>query len=468
MSRIYGSNGVFDNLLSLQKRNYLLRMYLFCQNTLKTDKQIIFEQTPLGQLRKILPIEKLSKLIPERKSKSGAPGWANAEGMIAMLFLQSYTQLSDRKFIDHFNGNWQMQMFCGMQLALNETIKDRNLMSRIRAEVSKCLNLEEFQTILLKDWKSYLENTHVGMSDATVYESYMRYPTDVKLLWECCEYLQRELEKLHEKLGLKFSSKRYAKKKQTYLLYARRRKKPYRLTRKMRKTLLQLTGRLQETLQEKLNTYAAHAGSAELQPVFGKLRIIRKIITQQRYLITYPDSKLSDRILSLHKPYVRAIVRGKETKTVEFGAKAHVIQVDGINYIEHLSYDAFNETTRLRRSILKHKQLFGKCFQWSADAIYATNKNRTYTTAARITTNFVPKGHPKDDPAEKQMKALLNKERSTRLEGSFGTEKNYYGLAKVKARKQATEVLCIYFAVMTANAVRISNRQQNTLLRQAA
>jgi transposase, IS5 family len=443
-------------------------MYLFCQNSLKTEKQIIFEQTALGHLRIALPIENLSKLLPVRERKMGAPSWVNAEGMIAMLFLQSYTQLSDRKFIDHFNGNWQMQMFCGIQLAVNELIKDRNLMSRLRSYVSRYLNLEEFQTLLMKEWKPYLVNTHVGMSDATVYESYMRYPTDVKLLWECCEYLQGEMEKLYAKLGLKFSSKRYAKKKQVYLLYAKRRKKPYRLTRKMRKILLRLTEKLQQQLQEKLNAYAPLASPVELLAVFEKLRIIKQIIIQQQYLILHKDSKLSERILSLHKPYVRAIVRGKEIKAVEFGAKAHVLQIDGINYIEHLSYNAFNETTRLRTSILKHKQLFGKCFQWSADAIYATNKNRTYTTSLKITTNFVPKGHPKDDPAEKQMKALLNKERSTRLEGSFGTEKNYYGLAKVKARKEATERLCIYFNVMTANAVRICRKMEIPAHQQAA
>lgn len=442
-------------------------MYLFCQNSLKTEKQIIFEQTSLGGLRNTLPIQQLSELLPVRKHKTGAPGWVSTEGMIAMLFLQSYTQLSDRKFIDHFNGNWQLQMFCGVQLALNESIKDRNLMSRIRGYVSAHLDLDKFQTLLIKEWKPYLEHTHVGMSDATVYESYLRYPTDVKLLWECCEYLQGKLGKLYEKLGLKFSSKRYAKKKQGYLLYAKRRKKSHRLTQKIRKILLRLAQKLQQQLQEKLDLYAPQASPAELLPVFEKLRIIKQVITQQHYLLTHKDAKLSDRILSLHKPYVRAIVRGKEIKAVEFGAKAHVLQVDGINYIEHLSYKAFNEGTRLRTSILKHRQLFGKCSQWSADAIYATNKNRTYTTSLEITTNFVPKGRSKNDPAEKQMKALLNKERSTRLEGSFGTEKNYYGLAKVKARKQATEKLCIYFAVMTANAVRISRRTK-PLLQQAA
>jgi hypothetical protein len=230
----------------------------------------------------------------------------------------------------------------------------------------------------------------------------------------------------------------------------------------MRKMLLGLTERLLDRLQEKINVYAPQAGPIELVAVFQQLRLIKQVITQQRYLIAHKGSKLSDRILSLHKPYVRAIVRGKEIKAVEFGAKAHVVQIDGINCIEHLSYKAFNETTRFRISLIKHKQLFGKCFQWSADAIYATNKNRRYATSLKITTNFIPKGHPKDDPSEKQMKALLNKERSTRLEGSFGTEKNYYGLAKVKARKEATERLCIYFAVMTANAVRMSRKMEGS------
>ena len=32
--------------------------------------------------------------------------------------------------------------------------------------------------------------------------------------------------------------------------------------------------------------------------------------------------------------YVRPIVRGKETKSVEFGAKVNNIQIDGISFIE--------------------------------------------------------------------------------------------------------------------------------------
>lgn len=444
--------------MSPNKPNYLLLMYLFCQQTLKTEKEIIFEHTELGKLRKALPIEKLGELLPKKKHKSGAPGWVTHHGMIAMLFLQAYTKFSDRKFIDHFNANWQMQMFCGTQLPLNQTIKDRNLMSRIRKQIAQHLDLAKFQTMLVSHWKPLMADTHVGMSDATVYESHMRYPTDVKLLWECCEYLQGQLKKFNEQLGTKHSSQNYNKKKQGYLSYARRRKKPYQLTKKMRKQLLALAEKLQHKLQKKIKQYSAKETPEELCSVFEKLRTIKQIIAQQKYLLTNKNSKLADRILSLHKPYVRPIVRGKETKAVEFGAKVHMLQVDGINIIEHLDYNAFNESTRFKESILKHKQLFGNCTHWSADAIYATNKNRKYATAKKMTTNFIPKGIIKDDPQEKQIKFLLNKERSTRLEGSFGVEKNYYGLSKVKARKKETEMLSIYFGVMTANAVRISQR----------
>lgn len=443
-------------------------MYLFCQNCLRTEKEIIFEHTELSHLKKALPLKELSELLPQKRTRSGAQSWFDRQGLISLLFLQSYTQLSDRKFIDHLNGNWQMQMFCGIQLSIYEPIQDRNLMSRVRKYVSRFLNLADFQKTLIDHWKPFMKDTHVGMSDATVYESLMRYPTDVKLLWECCEYLQGQIRRLSEFLRIETRDKIYTRKRQEYLSYARRRKKPYRLTRKMRKQLLVLTEKSLAKLQNKINRALPSIPPAELSAVFEKIRTIKLIISQQRYLLTHKGSKIADRILSLYKPYVRAIVRGKETKPVEFGAKVHVMQTDGINYVEHFTYNAFNETTRLKLSVIKHKQLFGRCFHWSADAIYATNKNRKYLTERGVITNFVPKGITKEDIQTKEIKSLLNKERSTRLEGSFGVEKNYYGLRKVKARRADTEKLNIYFSIMTANAVRISQRMREPQMQQAA
>jgi hypothetical protein len=74
----------------------------------------------------------------------------------------------------------------------------------------------------------------------------------------------------------------------------------------------------------------------------------------------------------------------------------------------------------LKISTLKHKNLCGECTHLSVDAIYATNENRKFTTQKGIQTNFFREGAGKDDKPTKQIKSLLNKERSTRLEGRFG------------------------------------------------
>jgi hypothetical protein len=49
------------------------------------------------------------------------------------------------------------------------------------------LDIDSLQEVLSSHWKPYLENLHVCMTDATCYESHMRFPTDMKLLWESLE-----------------------------------------------------------------------------------------------------------------------------------------------------------------------------------------------------------------------------------------------------------------------------------------
>lgn len=56
------------------------------------------------------------------------------------------------------------------------------------------------------------------------------------------------------------------------------------------------------------------------------------------------------------------------------------------------------------------------------------------------------------------MKTILNKERSTRLEGSLGTEKEHYGLKRIRARSPETQIVWLYFGIFTANAVRLAKK----------
>jgi transposase, IS5 family len=65
---------------------------------------------------------------------------------------------------------------------------------------------------------------------------------------------------------------------------------------------------------------------------------------------------VKQRIVSLAKPYVRPIVRGKEIKPVEFGAKVHKVLVGGLSFIEHLSYENFNNPEKSLSISMENKK----------------------------------------------------------------------------------------------------------------
>ena len=93
-----------------------------------------------------------------------------------------------------------------------------------------------------------------------------------------------------------------------------------------------------------------------------------------------------------------------------------------------------------------------------ADRIYATKANRKYLTRKKVFTCFAQKGPKTNNPAERKLKSIIANQRSTVMEGSFGTHKTAYGLHKVKAKGEAREMVWVCFGIMTANAVKISKR----------
>ncbi|MGS2761848.1 transposase, partial [Sinomicrobium sp. M5D2P9] len=96
-------------------------------------------------------------------------------------------------------------------------------------------------------------------------------------------------------------------------------------------------------------------------------------------------------------------------------------------------------------------------------------KNRVFATSHNIQTDFKPKGRPsKHHKAQKQLRQLITKERASSLEGSFGKEKEYYYLKKVKARTGPTETLWIFLGIHTANALEIGRRMTQARLQKTA
>lgn len=413
-----------------------------------------FLGSELGKIYLSIPWKELIKSLKLKEQRKGRFALFSPQGKLALMFLKAYSGLSDRKLYEHLNGSFQYQMFCGILLG-PEGLTDFKIISRIRTQLAGRLNIRLTQEVLAKAWKPYIDHPNVVMEDATCYESYIRYPTNVKLLWESAEWMHNQMKLTCKYLKILTPRTKYLEQKEKYFTYMRMRKKPWKETTKRTRSLLYLLNKLIE-MQDKIED--RHRWIRFPEKYHKKRSVIRKVLAQQTKIFETGKS-VPDRIVSISKSYIRPIVRGKEVKQVEFGAKVNMIQFDGINFIDHIDFDPFNESTRFIDSIRYSRTLFGKITHVSADDIYATNANRKWCTSQNITTNFKRKGRAGKHEDQRQIIASeLRKERATRMEGSFGTEKQHYSLDKIKARTELNEILWIFFGVHTANAVRIAKR----------
>lgn len=420
-----------------------------------------FNATDVGKIHRTIPFTQLAALIPApafERSGLGRRPWFSLKGGIALMFLKHYLQLSDAKLIERINTDWSLQRFCFIQLKAGQVIGDKDLPSAWRSFLGQHLDIDKWQKVLASRWKPLMQQTQSSLQDATCYESRITYPTDVKLLWQGCTEVYLHIQQLRRTHHLRRSRNNYGKQRKDFLSYQKSRKKTRKWEKRLRKRLVKYLRRLLELLDELCGKYGVMFSRSKRE----RLKTIHHLYEQQFRRLH--GEKIDDRIVSISKPYIRPIIRGKEVKPVEFGCKVNKVQVDSISFIEHLSYDAFNEGVRLPYGIRMHETLFGKCKHISADGIYATNANRRYCKHKGIVTNFIAKGKQKEQHIEQAavMRTLLNGERSTKLEGSFGNEKNHYLLHKVNARSCHTETCWIFFGIHTANAVIISRRLEAT------
>lgn len=417
-----------------------------------------FLETDLGLLYQSIPWQELVSAFNLTDESKGPNSLFPPEGKIALMFLKSYSGLSDKRLLSHLNGSQHYQFFCGIQINPEHPLKNFKIISQIRCELSRNFSMDRSQKALVHHWLPYLDDPDKIVMDATCYESYIRYPTDVKLLFESLCWLRNWLKKLNKLARVRMPRSKFRKWKKRYASYSKSKRKSKKERRKLKKALLLL---LEKFLNQAANLVPEY--SCMLRPRHLKRYATIQTIKQQQWQYFFKEEKITNRIVSIDQPHLRPIVRGKETKKVEFGAKAHNFQIDGISFIDLLSFDNFNESTRFKTTIFKAQKWTGKKIKVvGADAIYATNANRSFASKNGIKTDFKPKGPPLKDPEKnkqrKLLKKMITKERASRMEGSFGTEKEHYTLTKLPTRTRETELLFIFFGVHTANAVRIAKK----------
>lgn len=147
-----------------------------------------FKQTELGRIYELMPFKQLVTDLGLRRHNRhlcGPPPFFTPEGKIAIAFLLMYTGLSAPKLMEQLNGNIHYQIFCGILINPKEPMTNPKLINKVMSELAGLMKIQVLQATLARAWKPYMKNLNTMYTDATCYESRMRFPTDAKLLWEC-------------------------------------------------------------------------------------------------------------------------------------------------------------------------------------------------------------------------------------------------------------------------------------------
>ena len=150
-----------------------------------------FEKSELGRIKKLIPLGRMAENFgltsKSMRPKRGRKPYFTPEGKVALMFLKMYTGLSCPRLMEQLNGNIHYQIFCDVIIDPTRPLTNYKLLDDIILELSRKLKIQQQQDILAEVWKPYMENLDTMYTDATCYESEMRYPTDPKLLWEGIE-----------------------------------------------------------------------------------------------------------------------------------------------------------------------------------------------------------------------------------------------------------------------------------------
>jgi hypothetical protein len=330
----------------------------------------------LGKIYTAIPWGELVSVFKIKEFKKGTKNYFSPKGKLALMFLKHYVCCSDKRLNEQLNANIDYQFFCDIHLG-HHRLMSYKIVSQIRCELSKRLKIPKVEKVLYNNWSQFIKDKHSITTNATCYESEVRYPTDQKLLWESINWNYHQMKTICKLLKINLPRTKYIKWNKRYIGYSKTRRKTYKNRRKLTRSLLWLLEKVNKELDCIENQYDFKM--TELY--YKRRRIIKKVLRQQKqYFKTGVAPK--GRIVSVSKSYLRPIVRGKEIKPVEFGAKVNKLQIDGINFIQKISFENFNEGTQFKNTIYKAQGLTRTGVKIAgADAIYATNKNRGFVTS---------------------------------------------------------------------------------------
>ena len=429
--------------------------------------------------------------------------------VIGSLIIKHLCNLDDRETVDQISENMYMQYFLGFTSFSNEPPFDPSLfvefrkrigmdqvnainekIAKLKADFESIKNVQnkidhsdnppfdnDFDKTSPDDYRDETssdfskdedENSSINkgrvIMDATACPQDIAPPTDLNLLNDSREKLEELIDILYSQDLHQKKPRTYRKKaRKLYLKVAQMKKKGVKNIRKANGQQLRFIKRDISIINSLLDVYEQH--NLPFPLTFKELRyfwIVQTLYLQQQTMYDSHTNSIEHRIVSIHQPHVRPIVRGKATAHTEFGAKINLSLIDGISFLDELSWDAFNEGDHLIKYVRKYKKRFGFYpAEILADKIYCSRNNRKLLKNLNIKLIAKPLGRPSSDQA---LSIHVSPGERNPIEGKFGQGKTGYGLDRIKARLQNTSESWIALIILVLNLVKLAGVAAPSLL----
>lgn len=397
-----------------------------------------------------LPWDKIEKEYNKRlkNSHSGA-GNKPARMVVGALIVKHVENLSDAKTIQAITENPYMQYLLGLPKFTEKPVFVPELFVLIR----KRLDHEFFNmlTLLLAEAdgsKPKMENTdgdgndHGGTIkvDATCCDAEVRYPTDSNLLDDGSKLIDRLLDKFCSRHKIRKPQTNRMQARQAFILLTKKKRKGKKLINKTKQIQIRCLKADFKIFLEFLGRYTTDFLACFSRHDYKCLGAAFKMYEQQKMMFEQNIRTCANRIISIYQPHLRPIVRGKSKAKVEFGAKIGACIVNGYTYVDHLSWDAYNESSDLTLQLELYKERFGMLpKEIQADRLYLGKANREYIKTCHVDCYNRPLGRP---PKEENDKHAEDKKRvigeRNEIEGTFGTSKRVYRANDIRAKLDET------------------------------
>jgi hypothetical protein len=342
---------------------------------------------------------------------------------VGILIVKHLYKWSDTFAVQQLKENLYLQYLCDISpiLANKKNVLDDSTMTYFRKQIGEegiQIIEQEVERLLAKNGKT---RGNTLIVDSTIVPDNIEYPTDVHLLEKARRKLVKFVDEFCEKLNQQ-KPRTYRKvARKAFLNFIKFRKKGTKLRIKTQKKLIRFVNRNLNQVKE-----LAQKIQEIPQKVQKEIEVITQILEQQKQVAK--KQQVKHRIVSIHRPQVRPMVKGKFPNKVEFGPKVNLVKKGKGLFLQEIDNENLSDTELMGKTEKFWEEKFGKPPTAAVgDRGYFSAKNVKELEEAGVNKIAIaPKGKSKPNYTKASCYKKLCRDRNA-IEADISLLKRKYG-----------------------------------------